>query len=81
MEKNRVRLNICGADYTITTEDDPKYVMALGDELDAALTKTLVEKLWRLLEGKTTTGIYDYYNVELYAPGEKFTEKMLENKR
>ena len=43
MEKNRVRLNICGADYTITTEDDPKYVMALGDELDAALTKTLRE--------------------------------------
>ena len=43
MEKNRVRLNICGADYSITTEDDPKYVMALGDELDAALTKTLRE--------------------------------------
>lgn len=43
MEKNRVRLNICGADYTITTEDDPKYVMSLGDELDAMLTKTLRE--------------------------------------
>lgn len=43
MEKNRVRLNICGADYTITTEDDPKYVMALGDELDSMLTKTLRE--------------------------------------
>mgnify|MGYP003303119821 CR=1 FL=1 len=45
----------------------------------AELTKTLVAKLWRLLEGKTTTGIYDYYNVELYAPGEKFTVKMLED--
>ena len=45
----------------------------------AELTKTLVEKLWRLLEGKTTTGIYDYYNVELYAAGEKFTVKMLED--
>ncbi|HBL40217.1 MAG TPA: cell division protein ZapA [Ruminococcaceae bacterium] len=43
MEKNRVRLNICGADYAITTEDDPKYVLALGDELDAVLTKTLRE--------------------------------------
>ena len=43
MEKNRVRLNICGTDYSITTEDDPKYVMALGDELDASLNKTLRE--------------------------------------
>ncbi len=43
------------------------------------LTKILVDKLWRLLEGKTTTGIYDYYNVELFAPGEKFTVKMLES--
>ncbi len=43
MDKNRIRLNICGTDYSITTEDDPKYVMALGDELDALLTKTLRE--------------------------------------
>ncbi len=43
MEKNKVRLNIGGADYTITTEDDPKYVMALGDELDSLLTRTLRE--------------------------------------
>lgn len=43
MDRNRVRLNICGADYTITTEDDPKYVLALGDELDSMLTKTLRE--------------------------------------
>ncbi len=43
MEKNKIRLNICGTDYSITTEDDPKYVMALGDELDAYLTKTLRE--------------------------------------
>lgn len=43
MEKNKVRLNIGGADYTITTEDDPKYVMALGDELDSLLTRMLRE--------------------------------------
>ena len=43
MEKSKVRLNIGGADYTITTEDDPKYVMALGDELDSLLTRTLRE--------------------------------------
>lgn len=43
MDKNKIRLNICGTDYSITTEDDPKYVLALGDELDALLTKTLRE--------------------------------------
>ena len=43
MEKNKVRLSIGGADYTISTEDDPKYVMALGDELDSLLTRTLRE--------------------------------------
>ena len=43
MDKNKIILNICGTDYSITTEDDPKYVLALGDELDAVLTKTLRE--------------------------------------
>lgn len=43
MEKNKVRLNICGVDYVITTEDDPKYVISLGDELDAGINKTLRE--------------------------------------
>ena len=44
----------------------------------AALTKTLVSKLWTLLQGKTTTGIKDYFGVELYAAGAKFTQKMLD---
>ena len=43
MEKNKVRLSIGGADYTISTEDDPKYVLSLGDELDAMLTRILRE--------------------------------------
>ena len=49
----------------------------LADQV-AALTKILVSKLWTLLQGKTTTGIRDYFGVELYAPGAKFTQKMLE---
>ena len=53
---------------------DAEYASKVAD-----LTKTLVAKLWRLLEGKTTVGVYDYYNVELYAPGEKFSVKMLED--
>ena len=43
-----------------------------------ALTKILVSKLWTLLQGKTTTGIRDYFGVELYAAGTKFTQKMLD---
>ena len=44
----------------------------------ADLTKILVSKLWALLQGKTTTGIKDYFGVELYAAGAKFTQKMLD---
>ena len=48
-----------------------------ADEV-ASLTKILVSKLWTLLQGKTTTGIKDYFGVELYAAGAKFTQKMLD---
>lgn len=39
MEKNKVKVSICGSDYYITTEDDPKYVLELANGLDEALTK------------------------------------------
>ena len=42
------------------------------------LTKVLVNKLWSVVNGKTTKGVYDYFGVELYAPGTKFTLRMLE---
>ena len=48
-----------------------------ADEV-AALTKVLVSKLWELVQGKTTKGIKDYFGVELYAAGAKFTQKMLD---
>ena len=44
----------------------------------AELTKRLVGKLWTLLQGKTTTGVTDYFGVELYPAGTKFSQKMLE---
>ena len=53
---------------------DAEYAEQIAD-----LTKILVDKLWKLLEGKTTTGVYDYYNVELYGAGAKFSRKMLED--
>ena len=48
-----------------------------ADEV-AALTKILISKLWTLLQGKVSTGIKDYFGVELYAAGAKFSQKMLE---
>ena len=44
----------------------------------AALKAVLVEKLYTLLKDQTSLGVYDYVGVELYAPGTKFTKKMLE---
>ena len=44
----------------------------------AELTKRLVGKLWTLLQGKTSTGVTDYFGVELYPAGTKFSQKMLE---
>ena len=52
---------------------DQKYA-----EQTAALTKILVAKLWEIVQGKTTTGIKDYFGAELYAAGAKFTQKMLD---
>ncbi|MDR2937297.1 MAG: DNA-directed RNA polymerase subunit beta, partial [Rikenellaceae bacterium] len=37
----------------------------------------LIEKLFSLLNGKTTQGIYDYFGVELVEKGVKFSQKML----
>ncbi len=36
-QKNKVQLKICGATYTIVTEDDPEYVESLGELLDAEM--------------------------------------------
>ena len=52
---------------------DEKFAAEIAD-----LTKLLVQKLWSLVQGKTTTGVTDYFGAELYAAGTKFTQKMLE---
>ncbi len=38
-QKNKVQLKICGANYTIVSEDEPEYVESLGELLDAALCR------------------------------------------
>ena len=43
MEKNKVKISICGSDYYITSDDDPKYVLELGNALDEKLQKIVHE--------------------------------------
>ena len=41
--RNKVKLTIAGAEYSIITEDDVKYVAELGKDVDRAITKTMKE--------------------------------------
>lgn len=44
MEKTKVRLQICGTDYTIVSlEDDAEYMHALGAELDGKMHELQAE--------------------------------------
>ena len=52
---------------------DEKFAAEIAD-----LTKLLVQKLWSLVQGKTTTGVTDYFGSELYAAGAKVSQKMRE---
>ena len=61
------------AEKAMLEKPDEKFAAEIAD-----LTKLLVQKLWSLVQGKTTTGVTDYFGAELYAAGTKFTQKMLE---
>ncbi|MCQ2462047.1 MAG: cell division protein ZapA [Clostridia bacterium] len=43
MEKNRVKLVVGGAEYTVLADDDTKYVQELGKEVDSALDSIIKE--------------------------------------
>ena len=43
MVRNKIKLSIAGADYSIITEDDVNYVSELGKEVDRAISKTMKE--------------------------------------
>ena len=53
---------------------DQKFAKEIAD-----LTEVLVSKLWQLVDGKSVANVSDYFGVEIYAPGSKFTIKMLED--
>lgn len=39
MEKNKIRLQIGGAEFSITTSDEPEYVQQLAEEINAKMTR------------------------------------------
>lgn len=40
---NKVRLNICGSEYFISSEDEESYIRAIGDEVDKRMNELLNE--------------------------------------
>ncbi|MBW7844832.1 MAG: DNA-directed RNA polymerase subunit beta [Bacteroidia bacterium] len=60
--------------------DDKTKIAKLQDEHDKnvkVINQTLVEKLFTVLQGKTSQGVYNVYGEELIAKGAKFTNKNL----
>ncbi len=43
MERNKVKLHIAGAEYSILTEEDVKYVANLGREVDMSIANIMKE--------------------------------------
>ena len=41
MATNKVRISVAGAEYSIISEEEPKYVKDLGRELDRAIVKIM----------------------------------------
>lgn len=41
MMKNKIKLNIAGSEYVISSDEDEKYVRELGDEVDRKIHETL----------------------------------------
>ena len=39
--KNSVKLNICGSDYFLSSEDDEAYMLSIGEEVDARMSDIL----------------------------------------
>lgn len=41
MEKKKVKLTICGAEYVISSEEESKYMIELGNEVDKKISTIL----------------------------------------
>jgi DNA-directed RNA polymerase subunit beta len=49
------------------------------DKKEGIIRNVLIDKLFRLVEGKTAQSVSDYYGKEIIAKGEKFNIKMLQS--
>ena len=58
-------------------KDDIKELEKIYDEQFEALRKILVKKLFKILSGKTSQGIFNDLGEEIFPKGKKFTLKML----
>ncbi len=43
MDKKKVKLNICGTEYFLNTDEDPKYMLEIGYDVDEKLNRILKE--------------------------------------
>lgn len=41
MAANKVKLDICGAHYTVISESDPEYIQTLAEQLDSDMNKLM----------------------------------------
>lgn len=41
MEKNKVKLTICGTDYNVLSDDNEQYILEIGKEVDKRMTQIL----------------------------------------
>ncbi len=41
MSRNRIRLNICGAEFALTSDDSESYIHAIAEEVEAGSTVSL----------------------------------------
>ena len=57
---NHIKLNICGTEYRLTTEDNPEYAMALGLEVEEKINEIRKANSSLSLVQATTLVALDY---------------------
>ena len=60
MEKNRVRLNICGTDYVVLSEESETYIKSIAAEIDERMSGVLKEQTKKSVTMAATLIAMDY---------------------
>lgn len=74
MEKNKVKLMVCGTEYSILTDDSAEYAAALGDELDEKISKTVKENFSISVTQAAVLAALEY--CDLYKKAEKSADNL-----